>query len=186
MESNGWEPVLNPNPIPCHMRATAEGVEGEICLVATPWARVPCPVAEKHCRACLEQEKPRDRNPVTASIAISQIGRQLGRKERKNRWEEFRNYIDPTEPLGEGAGRELFGLLKHLGVKCEGCPGLFRLMNRRGTDWCLRNEPRIVEALAKEARKRGWEFSELEGKRLVGIAIKKAREKDDSLHVSSG
>jgi hypothetical protein len=86
----------------------------------------------------------------------------------------------PDNLLPGGVGTELKKLLAILGIHPEpGCPCNAHAaeMDRRGCDWCEENIEKIVGWLEEEATKRNLPFFRFAGRRLVKLAIWRARRK---------
>jgi hypothetical protein len=80
----------------------------------------------------------------------------------------------PAPPAG--AGTAMKGLLRMVGITasptCK-CNGRAREMDRRGIQWCRDNVDLISSWLAEEAAKRKLPYSELAGKTLISLAIRR-------------
>ena len=84
-------------------------------------------------------------------------------------------------PPNGGAGTELKGLLKKIGIvsspNCS-CNKRANMMDAKGIDWCKENIEEIVDWLAEEAKKRKLPFLRFAGKKLVQLAISRAERKN--------
>lgn len=84
-------------------------------------------------------------------------------------------------PPDGGAGTELKGLLKKIGIVASpncSCNKRANMMDAKGIDWCKENIEEIVDWLAEEAQKRKLPFLRFAGKKLVQLAISRAERKN--------
>lgn len=150
---------------------------GGRCLVAEEQSRkatgksVKCPVGEDACRVCLRESRTSqsgEPNRVTTSMAI----RAQSAPEAAERVLALYGHLrkgpgenKSAEPRPRGVGWELAGMLKSglwrwLGVeRCSRCDKRAKKMDRRGVEWCRRNEDLILDWLADSAREQGLPFA---------------------------
>ncbi len=84
----------------------------------------------------------------------------------------------PVVKPEKGPGTELKKLLKKIGIEAtENCPCNSRIkkMDQEGISWCETNIEQIVDWMEEEANIRGLLFLRVLGRKLVRIAINKAR-----------
>ena len=79
---------------------------------------------------------------------------------------------------GKGPGTELKKILSKWGIKAKAncaCNKNMKIMDESGPDWCDANLETIVDWIEKEAKKRSLPFLRIVGRKLVRMAIKRAR-----------
>ena len=77
-----------------------------------------------------------------------------------------------------GVGTELKRLLKKFGIAPKGnckCNSRMVAMNKRGISWCENNIDKITDWLQEEAKKRKMPFARIVGKKLIMLAISRAK-----------
>ena len=77
-----------------------------------------------------------------------------------------------------GAGSHLKALIEWVGVKPDkkcGCEALAQMMDRNGVGWCERNIGVILPKMRENAAKLGYPFIEVLAKRMVLLAIDRAK-----------
>jgi hypothetical protein len=87
--------------------------------------------------------------------------------------------VNIPHPNG-GPGTELSKILKKFGIKATptcNCKHYARIMDQKGSEWCLQNIDTIVNWLRDEAKKRALPFSKIVAKRLVKYAINRHNRK---------
>lgn len=153
----------------CSVVANLSGCDKSLCMVS-----------EDACAACLGAKSPRQRNYVTASLAIATANRHLSPEAAAKVKFDLKHDI-PIEkradaPAG-GPGTELKKVLGWLGFKpstgCS-CGSHQREMDRRGVDWCSANIETIVGWLAEEAKAQSLPFFEMPARALIRYAIRRA------------
>ncbi len=83
-----------------------------------------------------------------------------------------------------GTGTELKTLLRRFGIRATGscqCEKYAKLMDQRGPEWCSKNIEFLIDVLEESAEQRGLPFARFVGKKLIQIAIIKARKRSDTL-----
>lgn len=77
-------------------------------------------------------------------------------------------------------GSELKKLLSYLNIEskedCK-CNDRSRIMDDMGCDWCINNKDKIVDWMKEAAEKRSLPFNRFIAKRIVELAIYKAKKK---------
>lgn len=158
----------------CGLVASLAGLDRSLCVVS-----------EDACTACLASAKPRQRNQVTASLAIAAAIRSLPPAEAQRVRTTLNSDIrieKPADSRESGPGTELKKILAWLGFKeytgCQ-CRSRQRQMDMRGADWCEANLATICDWLREEAEKQSIPFFEFAGKAMIRLAIKRARSHAD-------
>lgn len=138
-----------------------------------------CDTTPEACAACSACERPRDRNRVTASLAIAYAKQHMRPDEANEIKHELMQEITVEKapaPTG-GPGTELKKLLSRLGFattrKCN-CASHAREMDHRGVDWCRANVETIIQWLREEAEKQGLPFVSFAARMLILYAIRRA------------
>lgn len=82
----------------------------------------------------------------------------------------------PTQP-SVGPGSELKKLLSRIGITAKpncSCNARAKRMDELGVEWCRQNINEISSWLREEATKRKLPYSDMVGKALISLAIRKA------------
>lgn len=110
-----------------------------------------------------------------------------GARLRSNKPTVFHVCESPAQALVSGGpGTELKALLKGFGIvakpgcSCNSRAAFMDQMEAKEPGWCERNLDQISGWLADEAKKRGLPYFPLAGKTIVRLAVRKARQKDNS------
>lgn len=86
--------------------------------------------------------------------------------------------LSTPNSIENGPGTELKKLLKKIGIEASpncSCNNRAKKMDEMGIEWCENNIEEIVDWLQEEASKRGLPFLRIAGRKLVRIAINRAR-----------
>jgi hypothetical protein len=82
------------------------------------------------------------------------------------------------QPINKGPGTELKKLLKKIGITSTptcSCNARANTMDKNGIEWCENNKETIIDWLQEEATKRKLPFIRFAGKKIVDMAIYRAK-----------
>ena len=84
----------------------------------------------------------------------------------------------------KGAGTELKAIFAFFRIHPNGgcnCEAIADEMDQRGPDWCEENMESLIDQIEAESKKRRWAkyvFSRIVARRMIRLAIKRARRKE--------
>lgn len=90
----------------------------------------------------------------------------------------------PPPPPPSGPGTELKKLLSMIGITAKpncSCNARAKTMDQNGSEWCRANIDRISQWLREEATKRKLPYSDMAGKALISLAIRRAEKAQASM-----
>jgi len=94
--------------------------------------------------------------------------------------------LEKARSTPSGPGTELKSILKIIGISsgpnCS-CDKRAQIMDEKGCDWCEEHIGDIDIWLAEEAKKRKLPYVSLAGKKIISLAIQRARKKTH--HINS-
>ena len=167
--------------------------EGDICQISSALARIDVVVTLGACQVCVAEYAHRSVNRVTSSLAIGRMDKAGTLTD--STYKRLEKYLAKIDSHGPGA--ELHNIFAKMGVHyrdgCR-CHEIEMMMNEKGPDGCIEILDTIVDMLRDEYNTRRktsplafpLPFSSMIAKRLVKLAIHRARNHEPHPDISTG
>ena len=145
--------------------------------------KVYCPVCDPEGRKLLPLGVRRNCQTPEAKSLLAEM---LAKSDDENRYLFPGPYLRYREIdiVNNGAGSELKAIFTSFHIYPDGdcnCEAIANEMDQRGPDWCEENVESLIDQIEAESKKRRWAkyiFSRIVARRMIRLAIKRARRKE--------